>query len=49
MLKKYTEKHPEFHAEDYFTSLNYDRKFIQMVIGSLDGRRSIMRGSSREQ
>ena len=49
MLKKYTEKHPEFNAEDYFTSLNYDRKFIQMVIGSLDGRRSIMRGSSREQ
>ena len=49
MLKKYTEKHPEFNAEDYFTSLNYDRKFIQMVIGSLDGRRSIMRGNSREQ
>jgi hypothetical protein len=48
-LKKYTEKHPEFNAEEYFTALNYDRKFIQMVVGSLDGRRSVMRGNSREQ
>jgi hypothetical protein len=49
MLKKYTERHPEFNAEEYFTSLNYDRKFIQMVIGSLDGRRVNARASSREQ
>ena len=49
LLKKYTERHPEFNAEEYFSSLNYDRKFIQMVIGSLDGRRSMMRASSREQ
>lgn len=41
-LKKYTEKHPEFNAEEYFTSLNYDRKFIQMVMGSLDGHRKSM-------
>ena len=49
LLKKYTERHPEFNPEEYFTSLNYDRKFIQTVIGALDGRRSMMRGSSREQ
>ena len=48
MLKKYTEKHAEFNAEEYFTSLNYDKKFIQMVVGALDGqRKSYSRADSR--
>jgi hypothetical protein len=35
-LKKYIIQHPEFSPLEYFTSLNYDQKFISMVIGALD-------------
>lgn len=36
-LKKYIENHPNFSPYEYFTSLNYDQKFIAMVIKTLDG------------
>lgn len=36
-LRKYVEKHPEFSPVEYFTSLNYDQKFIAMVVKSLEG------------
>ncbi len=36
-LKKYIAQHPEFSPLEYFTSLNYDQKFISMVINAIDG------------
>lgn len=36
-LKKYISLHSEFNPLEYFTSLNYDHKFISMVISAIDG------------
>jgi len=37
-LKKYIETHPNFNPYEYFTSLNYDQKFIAMVIKAIEER-----------
>ena len=45
-LKKYIEAHPNFSPYEYFTSLNYDQKFIAMVIRMIDGRQQQQRLTS---
>jgi len=34
-MKKYLNKNSDFSIQEYFTSLNYDHKFIAMVMRSL--------------
>lgn len=36
-LKKYVEMNPDFSPLEYFTNLNYDHKFINMVMSALEG------------
>lgn len=48
-LRKYVEKHPEFAPVEYFTSLNYDQKFIAMVVRSLEGTQRLTPAKDREE
>jgi hypothetical protein len=48
-LRKYVEKHPEFVPVEYFTSLNYDQKFIAMVVRSLEGTQRSVPSNEREE
>lgn len=47
-MRKYVEKHPEFAPVEYFTSLNYDQKFIAMVVRSLEGTQRLTPAKDRE-
>jgi hypothetical protein len=47
-LKKYIQVHPEFSPIEYFTSLNYDQKFIHMVVNTLEGNNKARRTPGKD-